>query len=197
MRLRESNIDEIFGALNAQIGVHKEVPINLIVCGGTALAALGLVSRTTKDADVLGFIEMKHGIPHILGIKKLPQWLVHAADIVARDFGLPPHWLNTGPSGQVESGLPEGFVERLVSKRYGEFLTISYISRIDQIHFKLYAGVDRDDYHVQDLLALKPTVSEIESATRWVLTQDVSEPFRLVLKDFLNKTGYGQVAQSI
>lgn len=177
--------------------MHKGVPVNLVICGGTALAALGLVTRTTKDADVLGFLDMKHGRSHVLGINELPQWLVRAADIVARDFGLPPNWLNAGPAGQVKSGLPGGFVERLVSKEYGKFLTISYTSRIDQIHFKLYAAVDRDDYHVQDLLALKPTAGEIESATRWVLTQDVSEPFRLALKDFLKEIGYGRIAQSI
>jgi len=39
---------------------------------------------------------------------------------------------------------------------------------------------DRNDYHVQDLLALKPTEKEMEEATKWVLTQDVSEGFRLV-----------------
>ncbi len=198
MKLESSNINEIFQALNAQIGVSGGVRINLVICGGTALAALGLIERTTRDADVLGIIEMAKNKAHIFSIKKFPDWLTRAAQVVARDFGLPANWLNLGPASQVESGLPDGFIKRLVPKKYGKYLTVHYISRIDQIHFKLYAAVDRGDYHVQDLLALRPSMEEIATATQWVLTQDVSETFRLILKDFLKRIlGYDQIAQSI
>ena len=114
-----------------------------------------------------------------------------------RDFDLPENWLNLGPASQVESGLPEGFEERLVRKPYGESLTIYFISRIDQIHFKLYAAVDRGEYHVQDLHALKPTQEEMERAAKWVITQDVSITFKLLLKDFLEVQGYGAIAERI
>ena len=97
----------------------------------------------------------------------------------------------------MESGLPDGFEKRLVRKRYGDYLTVYFTGRTDQIFFKLYAAVDRNDYHVQDLLALKPTEKEMEEATKWVLTQDVSEGFRLVLKDFLERHGYGDIAKGI
>jgi hypothetical protein len=85
----------------------------------------------------------------------------------------------------------------LVKKRYGEYLTIYFISRIDQIHFKLYAAVDRGEYHVQDLHTLEPTREEIERAAKWVITQDVSDVFKLLLKDFLEVQGYGTVAERI
>ncbi|OHB75914.1 MAG: hypothetical protein A2Z34_02080 [Planctomycetes bacterium RBG_16_59_8] len=92
-------------------------------------------------------------------------------------------------------------MERLVKKPYGRYLTIYYIGRLDQIHFKLYAATDRlydrNDYHRQDLLALIPTDSEIEQAARWTLTQDVSEEFRVELRDCLRKIGYGAVAKRI
>lgn len=197
MKIERSNIDEIFKALDAQIGVHGGIAINLVICGDTALAALELVSRTTKDADILGIMEMAQSKPFIFAIKKMPDWLKRAAEVVGRDFGLPDNWLNIGPMSQLESGLPEGFVERLVIRKYGRYLSVYYIGRIDQIHFKLYAAVDRNDYHTQDLLALKPSVQEMKTAAQWVLTQDVSETFRLLLRDFLERTGYAEITDII
>ena len=97
----------------------------------------------------------------------------------------------------MESGLPDGFEKRLVKRVYGQYLTIYYISRIDQIHFKLYAAVDRGDYHVQDLFALRPMEDEMEMAAKWVITQDVSDVFKSLLKDFLEVHHYGAVAERI
>jgi hypothetical protein len=198
MRLVEpSIIDDIFEALDRQIGVHDKTPLGLAVCGGTALSALGLVMRTTKDVDILGMVlETQNGLT-IQRITKFPEWLVEAANKVGRDFDLPENWLNLGPASQVESGLPEGFEKRLVKKVYGQYLTIYFISRIDQIHFKLYAAVDQNGYHVQDLFALKPTEIEMEMAANWVVTQDVSEVFKPLLKDFLETHNHGSVATRI
>ncbi|MEW6002153.1 MAG: DUF6036 family nucleotidyltransferase [Nitrospirota bacterium] len=190
-------IDEIFKALDRQIKVYEGSSLGLVICGGTALAALGLVLRTTKDVDVLGRVLETEDCLIIQKITEFPRWLIEAAEKVRRDFDLPENWLNLGPASQVELGLPEGFEERLVRKPYGESLTIYFISRIDQIHFKLYAAVDRGEYHVQDLHALKPTQEEIERAAKWVITQDVSIAFKLLLKDFLEVNGYGAIAERI
>ena len=190
-------INDILEALDRQIGVHGGVPLGLVVCGGTALSALGLVMRTTRDMDVLGSVsETQNGVT-IQSIKKFSEWLEEAANRVGRDFDLPEKWLNLGPASQVESGLPEGFEKRLVKKVYGQYLTIYFISRIDQIHFKLYAAVDQDGYHVQDLFALKPTEYEMEEAAKWAVTQDVSEVFKALLKDFLEIHNYGDTANRI
>ena len=191
------NLNEIFSALDRQIGAQKGVSIGLVVCGGTALAALGLVNRTTKDVDVLAEAkETEQGLT-MHRVEQFPPWLNAAAKTVARDFGLPEHWLNLGPASQVESGLPDGFERRLVKRSYGRHLTVYFTGRTDQIYFKLYAAIDRGDYHVQDLFALKPTNEEIEKAAQWVLTQDVSEAFRLILEDFLERQGYGVIAERI
>lgn len=197
MKIRNANVDEIFDALDTQIRISEGLYISLVVCGGTALAALGLLNRTTKDADVLGAVEETTAGLKIRKIEEFPGWLAKAAEKVARDFGLPENWLNLGPASQVETGLPPGFTERLVKKNYGEYLTIYFISRTDQIYFKLYATVDRNDYHTQDLFNLKPTEGELEDAAKWVLTQDVSVPFRIILKDFLKQSGYGNIAERI
>jgi hypothetical protein len=198
MRQIEANIiNDIFEALDRQIGVHGGIPLALVVCGGTALFALGLVMRTTRDVDVLGAVLETEGGLIIQRITKFPDWLIEASNKVGRDFDLPENWLNLGPASQVESGLPEGFEKRLVKKVYGQYLTVYFISRVDQIHFKLYAAVDQDDYHVQDLFALKPTEIEMEMAAKWVITQDVSEVFKALLKDFLEIHNHGAIAKRI
>jgi hypothetical protein len=82
---------------------------------------------------------------------------------------------------------------------YGPLLTAYYISRLDQIHFKLFAAVDRGpgDYHVSDLMALNPTPAEMLSAARWVSGQDASPEFGALLRDFLSQKSYQDVASKI
>ncbi|MDD2710180.1 MAG: hypothetical protein PHV34_19525 [Verrucomicrobiae bacterium] len=121
---------------------------------------------------------------------------------LARALGLFDNWLNNGPSrgvgGLFQMGLPDGFADRLTERVFGPRLTVCFISRLDQIHFKIYAAVDqRDEAHMADLRALKPTADELEKAARWTMTHDVSEPFRMELKNLLEQMGYESVAQNI
>jgi hypothetical protein len=148
--------------------------------------------------DVLGLARTTPGgIVVVERLDRLPEPLASAALKVARDFGLPADWLNLGPAPQVGMGLPEGFGGRVERRQYGSRLTIYYASRYDQIHLKLYAAVDQDSYHVQDLALLKPTRAEMVAAARWTLTQDVSGAFRDSLKDFLRTHGHNDVAEEI
>jgi len=184
-----SNLAEVFSALDRQIEAGGGRKISLVVCGGTALAALGLVSRTTKDVDVLGSLE--RGSLHKIGT--FPVWLNEAAHKVARDFNLAANWLNLGPESQLDTGLPKGIRRRLVKRIYGKRLTIYFISRLDQIYLKLYASLDRGGYHEEDLFKLKPSKRELLAASRWVLKQDVSAPFREILVSFLKRHEYDEL----
>jgi hypothetical protein len=197
MTISRKNLDEILFALERQIQFYSGSSIGLLVCGGTALAALGLIDLTTKDVDVIAGVEETDKGMRFWKISRFPEWLDKAAKKIARDFGLPEDWLNLGPASQMELELPTGIEGRLVKKSYGNYLAVYFISRTDQIFFKLYAAVDRNDYHVQDLIALDPTEKEMEEAARWVLTQDVSQEFRSLLKDFLKKHRYGPIADRI
>ena len=86
----------------------------------------------------------------------------------------------------------------MTKRDFGSRLAIYFIGRLDQIHFKLYAAADqRDDTHMADLRALKPTDSELEAAARWTMTHDVSEGFRMVLIELLKQMGYEIVAKNI
>jgi Nucleotidyltransferase of unknown function (DUF6036) len=166
--------DRLLTALGEQLSLAG-YEYDLIVIGGSALLALGLVSRSTQDIDVValaGGSGLNEALP-------LPQPLVEARDRVARDFGLPEDWLNSQAApDMLRLGLPEGFMDRLTRREYGPSLTVRYASRIDQIHFKLHAAVDRSGgKHFADLRALKPTQDELVAAARWARTHDPSEGF--------------------
>lgn len=185
--------------LDGKLKQKKAGPVNLVVCGGSSLIITGLISRTTMDVDILAFAKLVGpGQVLIIPADTLSQELVESAKEVARDLGLSEKWLNNMPHEEANFGLPIGFEERLQSHSYGEVLTIYFIGRLDQIHFKLHAAVDQGmGRHVNDLLALNPTPAEMELAARWVLTQDAGVQFPDVLKQALRKIGYGTVADRI
>ena len=173
--------------------------IGLVICGGSALIAMGLRQRTTRDADVVALMNQAG---ELVNPAPLPPALVEAATQVGRDLGLGVNWLNNGPSsgegGLYQMGLPAGFISRLTRRVLGPRLTVYFIGRLDQIHFKLYAAADqRDPTHIEDLRALYPTDPELEAAARWAMTHDVSEGFRQVLQQLLKEMGYESVAQII
>ena len=154
--------------------------------GGSALLALELVTRPTKDVDVVALREhdaLRTAAP-------LPTLLATARERVARDFGLPPDWLNGGPTGLLDFGLPDGFLGRAERRDHGAALTAWYASRLDQIHFKLYATVDQGPgKHEADLRALNPTTEELLTAALWTRTHDPSEGYRSVLEQVLATFG--------
>jgi hypothetical protein len=65
--------------------------------------------------------------------------------------------------------------------RHYNGLTIHLADRFDQIFFKLYASVDQGprSKHFADLIALKPTIDELNQAKNWCISHDVSENFEL------------------
>jgi hypothetical protein len=172
-------------------------PFEIVVCGGSALILTGVVPRTTKDVDIVAL--MRRG--HLASPAPLPDALVQAAEEVAEDLALDSNWLNNGPSrgegGLFQMGLPEGFAQRLTSVTYGERLKVHFIDRFDHVHFKLYASVDRGGYHIEDLRALDPTCEELEIASKWCMTHDVSDGFRMGLKRMLKELGYEDVAAKL
>jgi hypothetical protein len=119
------------------------------------LEFLGLVQRLLRT-DILAFVTQNNEGNAFFRADLLTLRSV-AARKVARDFNLPENWLNPGPASAVDLGLPEGVIERVVTRYYGKKLIIHFLGRYDQIHFKLYEAVDQGaGKHFDDLLALKP-----------------------------------------
>lgn len=195
--LDNKGLERAFQSLSIRLEDNNADPIELVICGGSALLLSGMARRVTSDVDV---VALKRG-RKLISPDPMPGALEKAAIEVAEDLGLAPEWLNNGPSrgdgGLFQMGLPAGFVGRLHSIDFGSHVTVHFIGRIDQIHFKLYASVDRGGYHIEDLLALSPTYDELESAARWAMTHDISEAFHVLLKDLLVKIGYENVAEGL
>jgi hypothetical protein len=95
-------------------------------------------------------------------------------------------------------GLPSGFASRLVWRRYGEHLTVGFVGRVDQIHFKLYAAVDQSGgYHAADLDALDPSDQELLTAAAWTRSHDPSQGYRTSLQRFLEEFGREDLADRV
>lgn len=182
---RLGDADRLLDALGAQLA-QAGASYELVVVGGSGLLALGLVSRPTRDVDVVALRE--HDV--LRSVDPLPETLRVARDRVARDFHLPEDWLDAGPASLLDFGLPEGFLGRAQRRDHGTALTVWYASRFDQIHFKLYATVDQGaGKHEADLRAMDPTSEELFAAARWTRTHDPSEGYRLVLGQVLAALG--------
>jgi hypothetical protein len=182
--------DQLLSALGEQLAA-RGAQVELVVIGGSGLLALGLISRPTGDVDIVALLS--GGL--LTNPRPLPTTVIEARDQVARDFNLPEDWLNAAPADLLDFGLPEGFVDRLERRDYGEALTVHLASRYDQIHFKLYAMVDQGaGKHEADLRDLQPTRDELLAAAAWTRTHDPSEGFREELLAALAYLGVDDVS---
>ena len=184
--------------LDNRLRANREEPVGILVCGGSAMIAMNLVSRVTRDVDILALVDSQN---NLISPAPFPDSLKEASIQVAEILGLDRDWLNNGPSGNsgglFQMGLPAGLFNRATLKKYGSHLTVFYISRIDQIHLKVYASVDRGGKHVGDLLAMTPTIEELVVAADWCMTHDVSEPFRNLLIDMYRQLGFEDAANKL
>ncbi len=194
-RVSTENLEEVFTALAAFLEQADAPAESLVVIGGAAMIALGFVSRTTRDVDIMAGVDVERGM---VDPRPMSAALRAAADAVAREMDLEPNWLNTGPADQLMAGLPEGFLDRLARRNYGTGLAIYYPDRLDLIHLKLFAVVDQGlGRHSRDLEALAPSDEELVLAGRWVLTQDAGEVFPQIVAETLGKLGHGHLVERI
>ena len=151
--LDERALDAVLSALGEQLEA-VDFEFGIVLVGGAALSLSSFVTRATNDVDVIAIAHGRH--TQISPPDKLPELFVAAVARVARDFGLDPNWLNTDVAKQWRVGLPDGFAGR-----------VNW----------LFAASDNpgsDNRHYRDLLALRPTTSELQAAASWVVTQDAS-----------------------
>ena len=167
------HLEEALSALG-EVLEARGTPFELVIVGGGALSLLGLISRPTKDLDVVAVIVDDR----YTSAEPLPHLLSRARDDVAAALGIPRDWLNAGPTSLLDFGLPSGFNDRLITRRYGG-LIVHLTGRVDQIFLKFYAAVDRGprSKHVADLRRLSPTAEELRLAARWARSHDPSEGF--------------------
>ena len=186
-------LESVLLALGEQLA-SRGAEVHLVVIGGSGLLAMGLGDRPTQDVDVVAFVrdgEMVSAAP-------FPSVLDEAAKRVARDFGLKEAWLNHGPTRLLDFGLPDGFEGRMSTVEYGPGLRVSFASRRDQIHLKLYAYADRQVARDEaDLRRLEPSPEELTAAAAWARTHNAPGPFDDALAHALNAFGVADVGRSV
>ncbi|MBE0418353.1 MAG: hypothetical protein IBX63_11365, partial [Coriobacteriia bacterium] len=149
-------IEDALKAVATQLEIRGQGHFELVVIGGAALIVLGLLDRPTRDVDVLavGEADDDGGVVFVKS-DPLPDALSDAAAAAARDFGLEPSWLNSGPADLLDHGLPPGFFGRMTSVRYGPRLVVHVPAREDLVPLKVYAAADSGvGRHTGDLAAL-------------------------------------------
>jgi hypothetical protein len=191
-------LDEALGILGERLQFKGADPVRLVVCGGSALIALNLVTRSTNDVDVVAMVS-ENG--ELFSPVPFPEILAEAVDEVATLLELQADWLNYGPSsnsgGLFQTGLPDGLLQRAHQSEYGDYLQVFFIDRRDQVFFKVFAAADRLGVHVDDLVALNPTSEEMEAAALWCMTHDPSDGFRGILISMFEEPGYEDAAKRL
>ena len=164
---------QALGALG-EVLAFRGLAVDIAIIGGSALLLRDLSSRVTRDVDVVALVE---GGNLVAADELSTQFLLAASDVAA-DLGLDPDWINPGPAGLLEFGLPNGFLERCETITLAG-LTVRIADRFDQIHFKLYATADQGprSKHLTDLTNLDPTDDELQTAAQWCRTHDPSAGF--------------------
>lgn len=178
-------IDEALQAL-AQTLEARHLRYELVAIGGSGLLLLGLISRPTRDLDIVAVVDEGSYVK----AKPLPRALVDAVRDVGEVLGIGAEWLNSAPADLLDFGLPDGFAERTEMRDFGA-LILHVASRTDQICLKLYAAVDEQPSHkhLDDLRALAPTADELEAAAAWTRTHDPSDAFLDQLRSVLQAFG--------
>lgn len=132
-----------------------------VAVGAAALGLLGIVTRHTRDLDILDPV--------------LPREIIEAARSFAEkcrheDLALSDDWLNNGPIS-LQQDLPDGWRDRLQIAYQGKALMIHTLGRLDLLRSKLFALCDRG-VDLPDCLALAPTDREIDILIPWLDDRD-------------------------
>ncbi len=141
----------------------RHLQFEAVAIGGAALNLLGVVSRLTKDCDIL--------------YPEIPRDIAEAARAFAaevRDRGdtLQDDWLNNGPASLANQLLPQ-WQERLQALFSGKAIRLRSLGRVDLLCAKLFALCDRG-IDLGDCIALAPTTDELANVLSWLEVQDAN-----------------------
>ncbi len=196
--------DQIEGALQrlgTRLAYEYADPIALAICGGSALNVLNIARRTTRDVDVLAVVEETEDGVQLRHDRPLPDSFRRVVAGVGRDLGLEEDWLNMGPKEILAVyGQPAGMTQRWERRDYGPCLTVYFISRLDQVHFKLLAAADpkAQPHHLEDLaVRIKPSEEEVRAAVAWLLNRQTSAWFRGRIGYAVEALGYDNISDEI
>jgi hypothetical protein len=103
--LSSDRLNEAMSLLAEEMEFKGITPNDLVVCGGSAILALKISQRTTKDVDILATLDEQR---KLIDPRPLSQELLKAAENVGKLLHLPENWLNTGPADPAKGGVARG-----------------------------------------------------------------------------------------
>ena len=163
---------------------ERRLQFDAVVIGGAALNLLGVVSRLTKDCDIL-----HPEIPN--EIAEAPR--AFAIEVRAKGGTLQDNWLNNGPTSLASHLLPR-WEERLQTVFAGTAIQLRCLGRKDLLCAKLFALCDRG-IDLGDCLALAPNINELENVLPWLERQDANPEWpahvRATIADLRRRLGHG------
>lgn len=163
----------------------QKLSFEAVVIGGAALNLLGVVSRLTRDCDILD-----PNIPE----KILQASEDYAQQLISQDNTtlVQKNWLNNGPTS-LKQNLPKGWESKLQPLFSGKAIIFHTLGRSDLLKTKLYAQCDRQD-DFDDCIALKPTLTELKESIQWVKYQDTNPNWpnhvEIIFKELAKTMGY-------
>src|SRR5215469_159085 len=143
--------------------VERHLRFEGVVIGGAALNLLGVVSRLTKDCDIL--------------TPEIPKQIDEASRAFARQMRaaggtLQDEWFNSGPAS-LRDQLLHGWEKRLQDAFVGQAIHLHTLGREDLLCAKLFALCDRG-IDLADCIALAPTRAELTKVLAWLEQQDAN-----------------------
>lgn len=194
-------IDGALQRLGSRLLYEYTDPIALVICGGSALNVLNVAQRITRDVDVLAIVEETESGIVLRPDKALPDDFCEVVSWVAADLQLDEDWLNMGPKDVLTVyGAPKGMTDRWEERGYGPSLKAFFISRLDQVHFKLLAAMDprARARHLEDLVdRIKPSEEEVRTAVEWLLDRKTSPQFRNRMRLVVGALGHENICNDI
>ena len=178
--MKPTEIIPRFDAFLAERGLALEA----IATGGAALALLGIISRETRDCDL---IEPELSTVVLEASRAFASGLRKQGEILRDD------WLNNGPASLAPL-LPEGWRNRLQLIHQGEAIRLWALGRPELLLSKLFALCDRG-LDLADCLALQPSEQELARAEAWIAAQDLHPDWpahvRATLQDLGRRLRHG------
>lgn len=166
----------------------KTPELRLVVSGGAALIATGIINRSTIDIDVFAQRELEGDL--IPG-NPLPEWFTRLTSRVAEIEKLPRKWINADTS-LVMNGLemlPAECFRDLHEEDFGTRLRVCFLRGKAQIYLKAYAICGRDEPRdSEDFRALHPTADDVTRCIEWMIQNElIGRPAATLAVEKLNR----------
>lgn len=173
--MKPTEIIPAFDLYLAKSNLHFEA----VAIGGAALSLLGVISRETRDCDILS--------------PEIPKEILEASHAFAKSIkGINTDWLNNGPITLLKA-LPKDWNSRVQTLFEGKNLKLFTLGRLDLLKTKLFALCDRD-IDLDDCILLAHSKQELVASNEWVKDKDAnpnwSERVDIVLNDLAKRLGY-------